>query len=46
MVDCGAMCMPGAAEKVQDLIDDAVKKGAVVSLASWLAGWSALWRGQ
>lgn len=32
MVDCGAMCMPGAAEKVQELIDDAVKKGAKVLL--------------
>lgn len=30
MVDCGAMCMPGAAEKVQELIDDAVEKGAQV----------------
>ena len=29
-VDLGAMCMPGAAEKVQELIDDAVKKGARV----------------
>lgn len=29
-VDCGAMCMPGAAEKVQELIDDAVAKGAKV----------------
>jgi len=31
-VDCGAMCMPGAAEKVQELIDDAVAKGAKVTL--------------
>ncbi|PRW57735.1 Aldehyde dehydrogenase 22A1 [Chlorella sorokiniana] len=31
MVDCGAMCMPGAAEKVQELIDDAVAKGATVA---------------
>ena len=29
-VDCGAMCMPNAAERVQELIDDAVRKGAVV----------------
>ena len=29
-VDCGAMCMPGLAEKVQELVDDAVKKGAQV----------------
>ena len=32
-VDCGAMCMPGAAEKVQELIDDAVAKGAKVGLS-------------
>lgn len=30
VVDCGAMCMPGQAEKVQELIDDAVSKGAKV----------------
>lgn len=30
MVDCGSMCMPGAAEKVQELVDDAVRKGAKV----------------
>jgi len=29
-VDCGAMCMPNAAARIQELIDDAVKKGAVV----------------
>ena len=29
-VDCGAMCMPGLAEKVQELVDDAVAKGAEV----------------
>ena len=29
-VDCGAMCMPNAAMRIQELIDDAVKKGAVV----------------
>ncbi len=29
-VDCGAMCMPGAAEKVAALVDDAVIKGAKV----------------
>ena len=29
-VDCGAMCMPGLAEKVQELVDDAVAKGAKV----------------
>lgn len=29
-VDCGAMCMPGLAEKVQQLVDDAVAKGAKV----------------
>ena len=27
-VDCGAMCMPGLAEKVHELVLDAVKKGA------------------
>ena len=32
MVDCGAMCMPGAPEKVQELVDDAVKKGAKVHI--------------
>ena len=36
MVDCGAMCMPGAAEKVQDLIDDAVRKGATVAAGGTL----------
>jgi acyl-CoA reductase-like NAD-dependent aldehyde dehydrogenase len=30
VVDSGAMCMPGAVEKVQRLVDDAVKKGAKV----------------
>ena len=29
-VDCGAMCMPGAAQAVQSLVDDAVAKGAQV----------------
>lgn len=29
-VDSGAICMPGLAEKVQRLVDDAVKKGARV----------------
>ncbi|KAL4441818.1 hypothetical protein ABPG77_003734 [Micractinium sp. CCAP 211/92] len=36
MVDCGAMCMPGAAEKVQELIDDAVEKGAQVVVGGQL----------
>ena len=27
-VDCGAMCLPGLADKVQDLVDDAVRRGA------------------
>mmetsp|Transcript_7006 Transcript_7006/g.19782 ORF Transcript_7006/g.19782 Transcript_7006/m.19782 type:complete len:603 (-) Transcript_7006:65-1873(-) len=27
-VDCGAMCMPGLAEKIQGLVDDAVSNGA------------------
>ena len=30
LVDAGAMCMPGAAAKVQELVDDAVAKGAKV----------------
>ncbi len=30
LVDAGAMCMPGQAEKVQELVDDAVAKGAKV----------------
>eukprot|EP00887_Chlorella_sp_A99_P003616 scaffold7.g3616.t1 len=30
LVDCGAMCMPGQAEKVQELVFDAVKRGAKV----------------
>lgn len=29
-VDCGAMCMPGSAEKVGELVDDAVSHGAKV----------------
>ncbi|DBB05797.1 TPA: hypothetical protein ACH3X3_009810 [Trebouxia sp. C0006] len=29
-IDCGAMCMPGLAEKVADLVDDAVQHGAKV----------------
>ncbi len=31
IVDCGAMCMPGLAEKVAELVDDAVQHGAKVS---------------
>jgi len=27
-VDCGAMCMPGLTDKIQELVDDAVAKGA------------------
>ncbi len=30
MVDCGAMCMPGLAEKVHGLVQDAVQHGAKV----------------
>ncbi|KAL6785880.1 ALDH22 [Auxenochlorella protothecoides x Auxenochlorella symbiontica] len=30
VVDCGSMCMPGQAEKVQELVDDAVAQGAKV----------------
>ena len=30
-VDCGAMCLPGLAERVQELVDDAVALGARVS---------------
>ena len=29
-VDCGAMCMPGAAEAVAAMVDDAVRRGAKV----------------
>lgn len=29
-VDCGAMCMPGLAEKVAEIVDDAVQRGAKV----------------
>ena len=29
-VDCGSLCLPGLAEKVQSLVDDAVGKGAKV----------------
>lgn len=29
-VDCGSLCLPGLAEKVQSLVDDAVAKGATV----------------
>ncbi len=29
-VDCGAMCMPGAAKGIQALVDDAASKGAQV----------------
>ena len=32
VVDCGAMCMPGLAEKVAELVDDAVAEGAQVYL--------------
>ena len=28
MVDCGAMCLPGLAEKVHELVEDARAKGA------------------
>ncbi len=31
-IDCGAMCMPGLAEKVADLVGDAVQHGAKVHL--------------
>ena len=31
-IDCGAMCMPGLAEKVADLVGDAVQHGAKVYL--------------
>ena len=32
VMDCGAMCMPGLAEKVAELVDDAVAQGAKVCL--------------
>lgn len=31
MVDAGAMCLPGLADKVAELVDDAVAHGAKVS---------------
>lgn len=36
-VDCGAMCMPGLAEKVAELVEDAVQKGAKVNSMPHLA---------
>jgi len=27
-VDCGAMCLPGLAERVAELVDEAVSRGA------------------
>ena len=36
LVDVGAMCLPGLAEKVQELIDDAVAKGARVVIGGKL----------
>ena len=30
LVDCGAMCLPGLAERVAELVDDAVASGAQV----------------
>ena len=36
-VDCGAMCMPGLAQKVGELVDDAVQHGAKVS--TFLDAW-------
>lgn len=41
-VDCGAMCMPGLAEKVAQLVEEAVQQGAkVISAALLMAaiGW-------
>ena len=32
-VDCGAMCLPGLAERVAELVDDAVAAGAQVPAA-------------
>lgn len=32
-VDCGAMCLPGLAERVGELVDDAVAAGAQVPAA-------------
>jgi acyl-CoA reductase-like NAD-dependent aldehyde dehydrogenase len=37
-VDCGAMCMPGAAEKVASLVNDAVAKGAKVLAGGRVGG--------
>ncbi|KAL6785877.1 ALDH22 [Auxenochlorella protothecoides x Auxenochlorella symbiontica] len=36
VVDCGSMCMPGQAEKVQELVDDAVAQGAKVLIGGRL----------
>lgn len=41
-VDCGAMCMPGLAEKVGELVDDAVQRGAKVGKLSYGASRSLL----
>lgn len=45
-VDCGAMCMPGLAQKVGELVDDAVQHGAKVRTFLVLVPavtWSVLW---
>ena len=43
VVDCGSMCMPGQAETVQALIDDAVAKGAKVRAEEGLGGCCSWW---
>lgn len=29
-IDCGSMCMPNAAKRIQELVDEAVSKGAII----------------
>lgn len=36
LVDCGSLCLPGLAEKVQALVDDAVTKGATLVAGGYL----------
>lgn len=38
VVDCGSLCLPGLAEKVARLVDDAVSKGAVLVAGGKTAG--------
>ena len=40
-VDCGAMCMPGLAQKVAELVNDAVQRGAKASTITRLSAVTA-----